>query len=195
MMKKSEQTRGRLLEAALRVISRKGYSAATVDEIVKEAGVSKGVAYYHFKSKEEIGSSILDIRTEQIFEDLKSCAVEKDAAEALAAMLGKFVDIAFDDRSFTRFLMNELWREGRTWSTDMRQKIEAIIELLAEQVERGKADGLFRESLDPTFVANGILGLIITDTLYATGPDGEPTVSKDQFRARIADFVSHALLR
>ena len=51
MMKKSEQTRGRLLEAALRVISRKGYSAATVDEIVKEAGVSKGVAYYHFKSK------------------------------------------------------------------------------------------------------------------------------------------------
>ena len=44
-------TRKQLLEAALAVIGEKGYSAATVDEIVDAAGVSKGVAYYHFKSK------------------------------------------------------------------------------------------------------------------------------------------------
>lgn len=53
-------TRKQLLEAALAVIGEKGYSAATVDEIVDAAGVSKGVAYYHFKSKAVMAESILE---------------------------------------------------------------------------------------------------------------------------------------
>lgn len=43
---KARATRALLLDAAVKVIGRKGYTGATVDEIVEEAGVSKGLAYY-----------------------------------------------------------------------------------------------------------------------------------------------------
>ena len=42
------------MEAALGVFARHGYERATVDEIVREAGYSKGAFYVHFESKEDL---------------------------------------------------------------------------------------------------------------------------------------------
>lgn len=44
--------RERLLKAAIRLFTQKGYAATSVREIVEEAGVTKPVLYYHFKNKE-----------------------------------------------------------------------------------------------------------------------------------------------
>jgi AcrR family transcriptional regulator len=44
--------RERLLKAAIRLFTQKGYAATSVREIVEGAGVTKPVLYYHFKSKE-----------------------------------------------------------------------------------------------------------------------------------------------
>jgi len=48
-----------LLEAALDLFNTRGYAAATVREIVREAGVTKPMLYYYFKSKEGIYLEIL----------------------------------------------------------------------------------------------------------------------------------------
>lgn len=57
-----QQTRTRLLEAAVQVFSRRGYQAATVDEIAEAAGYSKGAVYSNFSSKEELFLELLDQR-------------------------------------------------------------------------------------------------------------------------------------
>lgn len=44
----------KLLDAALRVIREKGYSATTVDDLCAAAGVTKGAFFHHFRSKEEL---------------------------------------------------------------------------------------------------------------------------------------------
>jgi TetR/AcrR family transcriptional repressor of nem operon len=44
----------KLLDAALRVIRAKGYSATTVDDICHQAGVTKGSFFHHFKTKDEL---------------------------------------------------------------------------------------------------------------------------------------------
>jgi TetR/AcrR family transcriptional regulator len=49
-----EPARRRLLDGAAELFTRKGYSAATVREIVAAAGVTKPVLYYYFRSKEGI---------------------------------------------------------------------------------------------------------------------------------------------
>jgi len=56
------QTRERLLEAGLRVFSRRGYYAASVDEIAAEAGFSKGAVYSNFESKEDLFLALIDKR-------------------------------------------------------------------------------------------------------------------------------------
>ena len=47
-------TKTRLLDAALLVIRTKGYSATSVDDLCRAAGVTKGAFFHYFKSKEEL---------------------------------------------------------------------------------------------------------------------------------------------
>ena len=50
-------TRRKLLEAAIALMRRQGFSATTVERICAEAGVTKGAFFHHFQSKEDIGES------------------------------------------------------------------------------------------------------------------------------------------
>jgi len=51
---KSEETRGRILTAALHLFRERGFEQTTMREVAKEAGVALGSAYYYFESKESI---------------------------------------------------------------------------------------------------------------------------------------------
>ena len=51
---KRGEGRAKLLDAALMVIREKGYTDSTVDDLCREAGVTKGAFFHHFKSKEEL---------------------------------------------------------------------------------------------------------------------------------------------
>lgn len=55
----SEERRSQILDAAVAVFARLGFHQARMDDIVQEAGLSKGALYWYFKSKDEIVMAIL----------------------------------------------------------------------------------------------------------------------------------------
>ncbi len=55
----SEEREEQILNAAIVVFARQGFSAARMDDIGQEAGLSKGTLYWYFKSKDAIVSAIL----------------------------------------------------------------------------------------------------------------------------------------
>jgi len=56
----ANDTRNKICEAAIRTASRDGILAMTLDNVAKEAGVSKGGVMYHFASKEELVRGTLE---------------------------------------------------------------------------------------------------------------------------------------
>ena len=56
----------RICQAAIRTASRDGLLAMTIDNVAKEAGVSKGGVMYHFPSKELLMTATLNFYSEQI---------------------------------------------------------------------------------------------------------------------------------
>lgn len=50
----AQETRDRILKAALDVFSAKGYSKSTFVDIAEKIGLTKGAVYWHFKNKEEL---------------------------------------------------------------------------------------------------------------------------------------------
>lgn len=64
-----QQTRSRLLDAAAQVFSRRGFYAASIDEVAAEAGFSKGAVYSNFESKEELFLALIEQRFEQDIQD------------------------------------------------------------------------------------------------------------------------------
>lgn len=65
----SEETRrAQLLEAAKRCFAAQGYHETKVDDIVREAGLSKGALYWYFKSKAELLDNLCDCYSEELKE-------------------------------------------------------------------------------------------------------------------------------
>jgi AcrR family transcriptional regulator len=54
-----------IIAAAVVVIDRDGYAAASIDKIAKEAGTSKGTVLYHFKTKEAVNAAVVRALFEQ----------------------------------------------------------------------------------------------------------------------------------
>lgn len=55
-----QQSISKILDAAFVLIARNGYESTTIAEIAKEAGVSKGLLYNYFKSKEELLTTLVN---------------------------------------------------------------------------------------------------------------------------------------
>ncbi|MEU3218622.1 ScbR family autoregulator-binding transcription factor [Streptomyces sp. NPDC006971] len=56
------QTRRSILVAAAAVFDERGYSSATISEILARAGVTKGALYFHFSSKEDLALGVMDVQ-------------------------------------------------------------------------------------------------------------------------------------
>jgi AcrR family transcriptional regulator len=96
--------RGRLLDATTRVVAAKGYPAATVADIVREAGVSRGSFYEHFEGKEhcfrvgfELGYEVVQRAIDRAF-----AASEGDWLERARAGVGTYLRMLAQDPAFCR---------------------------------------------------------------------------------------------
>lgn len=67
-LSKSERTREGILSAAARLFRYEGYYATTMRDIAQEAGIEAGSIYYHFQSKDQILSEVLDLGVRQLYE-------------------------------------------------------------------------------------------------------------------------------
>jgi len=59
---KKARTRAQLIDAAATVFARRGYVAASLDEVAEEAGLTKGAVYSNFESKEDLFLAVIDER-------------------------------------------------------------------------------------------------------------------------------------
>ena len=69
-------TRESLLQAALAVFSRKGYTAATMEDVARQAGVTRGAIYWHFGSKAELYTALLSEYSARGGEIVQAAAAE-----------------------------------------------------------------------------------------------------------------------
>ena len=89
MLKKKADSRGRLLDAAVKVTYRYGFGNAALADIAEEARVPLGNIYYYFKTKDEIGDAIVALRVARF----RKLLTEFDKAADPRERLCKFVQI------------------------------------------------------------------------------------------------------
>ncbi|MDZ7647776.1 MAG: TetR family transcriptional regulator [Cytophagales bacterium] len=63
-------TEDRILEAAMKVFTRKGFAAARTEEIAKEAGINRALLHYYYRDKQTIFNLIFETRFKEFFKGL-----------------------------------------------------------------------------------------------------------------------------
>lgn len=84
------ESKVKLMDAALYVIRAQGYTATTVDDICKKAGVTKGSFFHHFKSKDELALATIQ-HFSNMADTLFKTAPYNQSADPLERLLG-YVD-------------------------------------------------------------------------------------------------------
>ncbi|HET6317944.1 MAG TPA: TetR family transcriptional regulator [Chloroflexota bacterium] len=93
-VERQQRTRDDLLQAAAVVFARRGFAAASLDEVADDAGYTKGAVYSNFNSKEELFLAVLENRLRdqvQFFHDLARQATA-DRGQDLPGLLPRLDD-------------------------------------------------------------------------------------------------------
>ena len=88
--RRKEARPAEITEAALEAFAEKGYDATRVDDVAKRAGVSKGLLYLYFKTKEELFKAVIRSFVSPRVDEL-TAAIDDNALSAEAFLRG--VDI------------------------------------------------------------------------------------------------------
>lgn len=157
-----EQTRARLLRAAVSVFDRKGYAAASVREIVELAGVTKPALYYHFGSKERLLTAVLDEAARAFTRKMEQAMVRPGTArERLFALCIDINELFQEHVPVVRVAHAAFFGpvEGTPpfdFTTFDRQMERAVRQI----VEEGQASGEIAATASPSDVALMMMGII-----------------------------------
>ena len=99
--RKSDETRTRILNAALALFRNRGFEATTMRDIARESGVALGATYYHFHSKEAIVLAFYELAKEELRDPLERALAEsRTLAEGISSLLRLKFDYFAPNKKF-----------------------------------------------------------------------------------------------
>lgn len=112
-VKRGKPTREQLLQAAMELMLEKGYTATTLDEICKKAGVTKGGFFHYFVSKEDLGKAALEHFWQSRMQMMQNMTFNKvrDPLKRLHGFLDAFITLAKNHQTPRSCLIGNLTQE------------------------------------------------------------------------------------
>lgn len=152
------------MAAAIDCFARHGYQGTSIDRIAREAGVTKGAIYYHFRDKEDL---LFAAVTDRIGGFNRSVVTSVAPADDAVATLRRIVDACFfhatvsNHRRFIITLMVEALDTNPRLSAEFRNVLRLMRSYLADVVRRGQEAGTFRGDVEASRAAAAIAGAIM----------------------------------
>lgn len=147
---RADETRRLIIRSAEKVFGREGYGEASVDDILEEAGISRGAFYHHFANKQEVFRGLLNDHIKDELHELDLAA----PGATLVELIKRFVEfqvkhLASEHESgalsleFWAYAGREEWAREAVASFHRR-----IREGIARALRAGQESGTIRPNID-----------------------------------------------
>lgn len=152
-----------ILEAAFRVFGTRGLHRATLDDVARAAGITKGTIYLYFPSKADLFTAMLKSRVNAIMPAVETAADARSGPTMRQRLftLGRDLYRFFRSRAWLamyRSVVSEAGQFPEAAALLYREGILPANRRLAEVIRRGIAAGEFRR-LDPLIAARAFAGM------------------------------------
>jgi len=159
-----EPSRKQLMSAAIDGFARLGYQGTSIDRIARDAGVTKGAVYYHFRDKEELLFEAVKDQVGGFERDvLRATTPAQDALTALRRVVDScfFHATVSNHRRFIITLMIEALDTNPRLSVEFRNILRRMRAFLVNVVRHGQEQGTLRADVEPRAVATVLMAGII----------------------------------
>ena len=159
-----ERTRESLLQAASREIYRSGFQSASLDSMLAEAGVTKGALYYHFGSKEALGSAVVEEVIAPLVDRvwLRPLQAGKNPIDALIGIV-QGISVRPEDVRGGCYL-NNLAQEMSSLDAGFRKRLARVFDAWQEAValvlREGQTSERVRREVEPTDAARLLIAMV-----------------------------------
>ncbi len=191
----AEETRRRILVAAVRVFARRGFHTSRVGDIAEEAGVAHGLLYHYFSSKDEVLETVFRENWSELLERFARVeSSDEPADEKLLGLVKILLRTWKNDPDLVTVMVREVGR-----SAHLASQVDDIgrgFDVIRRVIEQGQADGVFRPELDArlaSWVVYGGLEEILTGWVMGRLPDGDEEVARAE--RTIVDVLCGGLAR
>lgn len=205
---RSENTRQKIVDAAIDVFSEVGYAAAGLGEVIARAGMTKGALYHHFDSKEALATAIIEQGTSLTRNAFRH--VCQSSSPALENMIhGVFIvaDLLVSDK--VARTAEQLTRGLAEFNSTASQVWSGWLDEMAEQAKLASLEGDLREGIDPYVVSESLLSAMLGAQLLSKTASGNahierltrslelflPAIVGDASLAYFREFVARESLR
>lgn len=148
-----QRTRGKVIEASRRLFAQRGYDAATIRDIAREAGMSTGAVFANFQDKSELFDTVLA-------EDLARLAAAltggiKDGTDLKSRLLGGFVagyEATLEQLPLVQAVVARAWHQPLDDAQKGRELIAPVIKGLEQLVADAIKAGELKSGTDAALV-------------------------------------------
>jgi AcrR family transcriptional regulator len=164
------ERRAQLLAVARRAFGRSGFHGVSMDEVAKEAGVTKPILYDHFHSKEELYGALLEADAQALEERVRSAlAAPTGNRERIRQSFQAYFDFVDEHAAgFRLFMQESMAGDGddlfRSKVQDVRDR---ILQEVSDLIVRESQGAVPREDADT--VALALVGMVETAARHDPG--------------------------
>lgn len=145
-----DERRSQILLSALKIFTRKGFSATKMSDIAKDTGISYGLVYHYFKSKDDIYTELIEYAISSIgkvIEDTKK-NVEQPIDQIRHITVRVFDSVEHKEASgyYYILVMNAITCEAKPVSASeiIKESIDRL-KMLSDIISEGQKKGQIRE--------------------------------------------------
>lgn len=187
LLAKGEDRKQRILDVAQRLLTRNGWRSTTLAQIAGAAGVTPAGLLHHFESKEQLLHAVLDARDA---DDDSHANRTGDLLVEIARVADRFTRAPDMVGTFTVLLIENIDPDAPLHDRMLSRQREAI-DIVAELIRSGQADGRYRTDIDPTVKAVEILAFVHgMETIWLLDPSIPLTDAFKEYAEALArDFA------
>jgi AcrR family transcriptional regulator len=175
---KGDLTRRHILDTAAAAFAKHGYAGTSLNDLIRDAGITKGGFYFHFPSKAALAVAVIEDRDAVWIREVSAAAQRHSRGiDQLTSMVDSLCDLYERDPSFGSVgrLCRELGVETRD-APDVGPRVFATwFQLISALILRAQDEGDVRPDLDPLAVAEtcvaAFLGAKDLSDLLSDGTD------------------------
>jgi AcrR family transcriptional regulator len=177
---KARSTRKRILDAAIKVFSSKGYHETKVDDIVEVSDTSKGAVYFYFPGKQQIFLALIDEFADLLYGRLeKAIAEEADGVQRLDQALRACLDTFGHYRGLAKIFLIQAMGLGAAFEEkrlEIHERFAMLIKThLDEAVQAGEISPLDTEVA--AYAWMGAINEVVIRWVYTGQPEPERVVA------------------
>jgi AcrR family transcriptional regulator len=172
-MNNKNETRQRILEAAIKIFAAKGYNGTTTAEIAKEASVAEGTVFKYYKTKKQLLRAILEYIIHEIVPTIMQKPFEADMPSSSEAELKKEIKRKLMEKigliskniSCIKIIVNEIQFHEDLKNEYLGQLVPDFIRYMESLYRMGVDRGVFRDINPHTAVRSfvGMLAFLVLD--------------------------------